>query len=347
MEIIKEFIEQIKSKEMIDIAIAVGILVGFIILSSIFAKMIMKLFKIKPEKLARKSKIYKILKYIWIISGTYLSLLILGLPINFMQVVTKIFKLIIIYLITRLAANLIQPNTRIFDRMRLESSHKNEHTIRFVVKFIRAIIYIIGAFIFIAELGYDLSGLIAGLGIGSVVLALAAQDLAKNLFGGLAIITDKAFIIGDTIEAKGVYGVVEDITFRTTRIRKLDNTVTTMPNSVLADSEIINWSKIKKRRYDCEFKLSLETNQKEINSLIKKIAFELQKNSNIIKDTIRVYFSGIESDGYKITIYLYTKIIDYDEYIEFVSDLNSELVDLFNKENIKLIYPTYDVHMVR
>lgn len=347
MNKIKEFIDVIKSKEMIDIAIAVGILAGFIILSSIFAKMIMKIFKIKPEKIARKSKIYKILKCIWIISGTYLSLLILGLPINFMQVVTKIFKLIIIYLVTRLAANLIQPNAKVFDKMRLESNHKNEHTIRFAIKFIRGIIYTVGAFIFIAELGYDLSGLVTGLGIGSVVLALAAQDLAKNLFGGLAIITDKAFIIGDTIEAKGVYGVVEDITFRTTRIRKLDNTVTTMPNSVLADSEIINWSKIKKRRYDCEFKLSLDITQKEINSLIKKIGFELQKNTEIIKDSIRVYFSGIEKDGYKITIYLYTNIVDYDEYIEFVNNVNSELLNLFEKERIKLIYPTYDIHMIR
>lgn len=347
MNEIKEFIEIIKSKEIIDIMIAVGILFAFIILSSIFAKIIMKCFKIKSEKLTKKPKAYRAIKFIWIISGTYISLLFLALPANFMSIITKVFKLALIYGITRFVANLIQPNMKLFEKIRNDNEHKNEHTVKLIVKCIRAVIYLIGAFIFIAELGYDLSGLITGLGISSVVIALAAQDLAKNLFGGFAIITDKTFIIGDTIEVNGVFGVVEDITFRTTRIRKVDNTVTTMPNSVLADSEIINWSKIKKRRYDCEFKLSLETNQKEISSLIKKIAFELQKNSGIIKDTIRVYFSGIESDGYKITIYLYTKIIDYDEYIEFVSDLNSELVDLFNKENIKLIYPTYDVHMVR
>ncbi len=347
MDGIGEFIEIVKSKEIVDIIIAVVIFVVFVILSSIFAKIIMKCFKIKSEKLAKKPKVYKILKFIWIVSGTYISLLFLALPVNFMSIITKIFKLALIYGITRFVANLIQPNMKVFEKMRPDNEHKNAHTIRLIVKGIRAIIYLIGAFIFISELGYDLSGLITGLGISSVVIALAAQDLAKNLFGGFAIITDKTFIIGDTIEVNGIYGVVEDITFRTTRIRKLDNTVTTMPNSVLADSEIINWSKIKKRRYDCEFKLSLETNQKEVESLIKKIASELQKNNDIIKDSIRVYFSGIESDGYKITIYLYTKIIDYDEYIEFVSDLNCELVSVFNKENIKLIYPTYDIHMVR
>ncbi|MBO5349431.1 MAG: mechanosensitive ion channel family protein [Clostridia bacterium] len=347
METIKNCIEIIKSKEIIDLLIAVAIFIGFILLSSIFAKIIMKCFKIKPEKLEKKSKLYKILKCIFIISGTYISLLILSLPSNFMAVVTKIFKLILIYLVTRLVANLIRPSSKTFNKMKNTNESANEHTIRFAIKFARGIIYIIGAFIFVTELGYDLSGLVAGLGIGSVVLALAAQDLAKNLFGGFAIISDKTFVIGDTIEVNTTFGTVEDITFRTTRIRKLDNTVITMPNSILADSEIINWSKIKKRRYDCELKLSLDITQKEINNIIKKIEFELQKNTEIIKDSIRVYFSDIEKDGYKITIYLYTDIIDYDEYIKFKNDVNSQILALFEKEHVKLIYPTFDIRIVK
>lgn len=349
MEKIKACIEVIKAKEIVDIAIALGVLVGFIILSSIFAKIIMRCFKIKPDKLNRKTKIYKILKFIWIVTGTYICLVILDLPPDFMAIISKIFKLIIIYSLTRLTANLIRPTTKIFNKIKENDNNNsvNEHTVNFAIKFIRGIIYAIGAFIFIAELGYDLSGLIAGLGIGSVVLALAAQDLAKNIFGGIAIITDKTFVIGDTIEVKGVYGVVEDITFRTTRIRKLDNTVITMPNSILADSDIINWNKIQKRRYDCNLKVSLEMSQKQINDLIKKLLFELQKNESIIKDSARVYFSDIDKDGYNIKVYLYTDITDYDKYIEFVNDINSQILALLEHEKIKLIYPTYDIHIER
>lgn len=347
MEELKELIEVIKSKEIIDIIIAVVILATFTILSSAFARLIIKCCKFKPEKVIRKSKIYKILKYIWKISGIYISLIFLSLPTNFMKAVTKIFKLILIYLCTRLVANLITPNAKIFNRVISNPNNKNENTIKFAIKFVRGVIYTIGAFIFIAELGYDLSGLVTGLGIGSVVLALAAQDLAKNLFGGIAILTDKAFVVGDTIEVKGVYGVVEDITFRTTRIRKIDNTVITMPNSILADSDIINWNKIEKRRYDCDLKVSLEMSQKQINDLIQKLTFELQKNKEIIKDSIRVYFSNIDQDGYNIKLYLYTKIIDYDKYIEFISNINSQILNLLEHEKIKLIYPTYDIHMVK
>lgn len=344
MKKLLDCIEYIKAKEIVEILIAVGVLVGFIILSSIFAKIIMKCFKIKSDKFTKRTKLYKISKFIWIISGTYISLLILQLPSDFMAIVTKIFKLALIYGVTRFCANLVRPNTKLFTKIKeSEKNTTNEHTMNFAVKFIRGIIYVIGAFIFISELGYDLSGLITGLGIGSVVLALAAQDLAKNLFGGFAIISDKTFVIGDTIEVKGVYGTVEDITFRTTRIRKLDNTVITMPNSVLADSDIINWNKIQKRRYDCDLKVSLQMSQKQINDIIKKIAFELQKNKDIIKNSIRVYFSNIEKDGYNIKIYLYTNIIDYDEYIEFVNNVNSQILALLEHENVKLIYPTIQI----
>lgn len=345
MESIKNCIEIIKSKDIIELIISAGIFIGFILLSSIFAKIIMKCFKIKPEQLEKKSKIYKLLKFLWTISGTYFAILILSLPADWIRIITKVYKLLMIYGLTRLAANLIRPNTRLFEKFKANNENKNKHTLNFAIKFIRAIIYIIGAFIFVAELGYDLSGLIAGLGIGSVVIALAAQDLAKNIFGGVAILTDKTFEIGDTIEVNNTLGTVEDITFRTTRIRKSNNTIVTLPNSILADSEIINWNKLKKRRYDCELKFSLDMTQKEINNLIKKIAFEFQKNKDIMKDSARVYFSGIEKDGYKVTIYLYTEIIDYDQYIEFVNDINSSIIALLEKENAKLIYPTYDINV--
>lgn len=101
MDKIKELVEAVKSKEMLDIIIAVSIFVVFFILSSIFAKIIMKCFKIKPDKLAKRSRLYKILKFIWDISGTYISLLTLNLPADFMQVITKIFKLILIYCTTK------------------------------------------------------------------------------------------------------------------------------------------------------------------------------------------------------------------------------------------------------
>ena len=88
-----------------------------------------------------------------------------------------------------------------------------------MVRGIKFLIYAIAVFIIIFEMGYDLSGLITGLGIGSVVLTLAAQDMIKSLLGGFFIFTDKPFKVGDFIKFSTYEGTVEDITFRSTKIR--------------------------------------------------------------------------------------------------------------------------------
>lgn len=93
------------------------------------------------------------------------------------------------------------------------------------MKIIRAIIYVIAAFIVLSILGINLNGLIAGLGISGLIVTLAAQDTAKNLFGGLVIFIDKPFKVGDWIQMDNFEGTIEDITFRTTRIRTFENSL--------------------------------------------------------------------------------------------------------------------------
>ena len=90
------------------------------------------------------------------------------------------------------------------------------------------------------------------------------------------------------------------------------------------------------------------TISKELKSELERIAQEQNRSVNnliltIIKNSIRVYYSDIEKDGYNIKIYLYTNIIDYDEYIEFVNNVNSQILALLEHENVKLIYPTIQI----
>ena len=110
----------------------------------------------------------------------------------------------------------------------------DDATTKFMVRGIKFLIYAIAVFIIIFEMGYDLSGLITGLGIGSVVLTLAAQDMIKSLLGGFFIFTDKPFKVGDFIKFSTYEGTVEDITFRSTKIRTLSNSVVQVPNSLIS-----------------------------------------------------------------------------------------------------------------
>ena len=224
-----------------------------------------------------------------------------------------------------------------------EKNTSNEHTMNFAVKFIRGIIYVIGAFIFISELGYDLSGLITGLGIGSVVLALAAQDLAKNLFGGFAILSDKTFVIGDTIEVKGVYGTVEDITFRSTRVRTFENSVVNIPNAVIANDSIINWSRMEKRRNKVNLCLDLDTPLEKVQIVQKRIKELLVQHDDVIDDTIIVRFDNITDNGINLMVCSYTNSIDYASFLEEKEKINFKIMQILREENVELAYDTKTV----
>lgn len=343
MESIQNIIDEIKAKDIIELIIAVVILGVFFLGSSMFSKVICKIFKIKKVKLEANS-IYKNLKTIFKILGIYLSILFLQLPLSFMNIFTKIVKIIMIVLFTKLAADCINPKMNIMKRV-LKDNAKSNSSINFVTKILRGLIYIIGVFIIISELGYDISGIIAGLGLGGVVLALAAQDIAKNLFAGFAVLTDKTFQVGDYIEIDNITGNIEDISFRTTRIRTMDNTIVTLPNSILSDGKVINWNKIEKRRYEFNLRFKLNSNVTTLKEISNRIKFVLKTNKDILQDNINVNFTEILEDSVKLNIYFYTSIVDYTKFLEFKSEINIMILSMLEKEGIELAFPTQSVVM--
>ena len=176
--------------------------------------------------------------------------------------------------------------------------------LEFALKVARAIIYIIALFIVLAILQINLSGLVAGLGIGGIIVTLAAQDTAKNIFGGIVLFIDKPFNVGDWIQTPNYEGAVEDITFRTTRIRNADNAVVNIPNSTIADSAIINWSKLEKRRYKFYISLPLEMTSEKIEQISNSIKDMLIAEPNVIDTDILISFEKIENSGLTLFIQL-------------------------------------------
>ena len=187
---------------------------------------------------------------------------------------------------------------------------------RFVLKAIRIVIYLIAGFLVLTELNYNINGLVAGLGLGSVVITLAAQDTAKNLFGGLVIFLDKPFIVGDWIELEGYEGTVEDITFRSTRVRTFENSLVNIPNSVIANSSIINWSKMEKKRNKVNLCLELDTPLEKVQIVQKRIKDMLIQHDDVIDETIIVRFDNITDNGINLMVSSYTNSIDYASYLE-------------------------------
>ena len=230
----------------------------FKIISAPIAYIIVKIFnlKIKDKKQIKENWLYKPLKSFFALLGLYIGFIILNLPGNTYAVIDTIFRICTIVLVADALANLFDSASTIYKKVKEKMNVTASKTmVTLVGRIIKILIFIIAGFIIIKELGYDLSGLATGLGISSVVLALAAQDLVKSLLGGFSILTDRPFEIGDAIETKEFSGTVEDITFRTTRLRDVNNQIVIIPNSKIMDSYIINLSKKEKRRYNLKLTL--------------------------------------------------------------------------------------------
>ena len=353
MENIRSFIESIKeiqTSQVIDVVIAILIYILFRCLSQSLAYMTIKLFKprTKNKKLIRNNAFYKPLKEFYVVLGIYIALIFVRQPLNTSEWlngwVDQIFKIAVIILSANGIANSLTTNNRLVTKLKDRMNPEVEDSmLKFILKAIRGLIYVIAGFIIITDLGFNLNGLVAGLGIGSVVITLAAQDTAKNLFGGLVIFLDKPFVVGDWIEVEEYEGTVEDITFRSTRVRTFENSVVNIPNAVIANDSIINWSRMEKRRNKVNLCLDLATPLEKVQIVQKRIKELLVQHDDVIDDTIIVRFDNITDNGINLMICSYTNSIDYASFLEEKEKINFKIMQILREENVELAYDTKTV----
>ena len=352
MEQITNFIENIITIQIVDILIAVGIILFFRIFSTSFSYIIIRMFKIK-EKQAKKIKesaFYRPLKVFFIILGCYLAVVFLKEPLNItedvMDIAYKAFIIISTITFARGLAASFTPKASLYKKMKEKTSKNVEDSMfDFILQVIRVVIYIVASFIVITTLGINLNGLVAGLGLGGVILTIAAQDTAKNLFAGLVVFLDKPFVVGDWIQMDTYEGTVEDITFRSTRIRTFENALVNIPNSIISNASVINWSKMEKRRYRTNLCIELDTPLEKLEKFKMRVQNTLQDREAIYDDSIIVKFDNITDNGLNVLICSYTGSVDYNSYLAEKEDINYKIMKILQEEGIELAYNTKTVHV--
>ena len=353
MENINNFVETVKTIQMsqvVDVIIAILVYILFRCLSKSLAYMTVRIFKpkAKNKKEIRNNAFYNPLKIFYVILGIYLAIAFLRKPIGINEWINNkinmLFKISIIILTANGIANSLTTNNKSINRLKERMNPEVEDSMfKFILKGIRIIIYVIAGFMVITELGFNLNGLVAGLGIGSVVITLAAQDTAKNLFGGLVIFLDKPFVVGDWISVDKYEGTVEDITFRSTRVRTFENSVVNIPNAVIANDSIINLSRMEKRRNKVNLCLELDTPLEKVQIVQQRIKEMLMQHDDVIDDTIIVRFDNITDNGINLMVYSYTNSIDYASFLEEKEKINFKIMQILKEENVELAYDTKTV----
>lgn len=267
-----------------------------------------------------------------------------GLPEDVYNALTKIIRIIIICLIAYFLIKISNKNSKLIRKIGNKFNRDNTAGL-FVSKLTKVSIIIIAAFMILTELDYNVNALVASLGVGGIVIALAAQDVAKNFFGGVTIIADKPFKVGDWIETPTISGNIEDITIRSTRIRAFDGSLVILPNSTLSNENVINWGNMKHRRYKFSIYIKLNTPLEKIDDFISK-AYELLENTpSVIDNSVHISFDEIAAHGFEIKFFIDTETVDYRQYLKFKEMINYRVISLLNKEKLSLAYPTQTIHV--
>jgi len=221
----------------------------------------------------------------------------------------------------------------------------DDHLLPFVRKSLRAFIVFLAVIMTIQNLGYSISGLLASLGIGGLAVALAAKDTLSNIFGSLMLILDRPFHIGDWVKAGGMEGVVEEVGFRSTKIRTFAKTLITVPNSSLANMEIDNFSRMPKRRIKLSIGVTYETKPAQMRQAVEAIRSLLRQHPAIDQDFFLVNFTDFGASSLDIMVYCFTSTTVWGEYLDAREDLCLKIMTALEGLGLEIAFPSRTIYL--
>lgn len=274
-----------------------------------------------------------------LVVGIFLALRLLPLSIAADAAIVKLFRSVIIIIIGWAVFRFSSAESLISQELQ-ERLDVDEILIPILSKVLHFIIIALVVVMIANEWNYDINGFIAGLGLGGLALALAAQNALANIFGGLIIILEKPFTIGDWIKTPSVEGTVETITFRSTLVRGFDQAIITVPNSALANEAITNFSRMGKRRIFYHLGLTYSTTVEEMQTCVSRIRKMLHDHPEIHPETVMVNFEHFGESSLDIMIYCFTNTTVWHEYLRVREDVNLKIMAIVDDMNLTIAYPS-------
>ena len=329
--------------------IAIGILVGsfvfvkilYWVFSNIFQKITSKTTNSLDDTLLRT--LQKPITFLVIVSAYFYSVKFLHFSLNTESIILNITNKFIAIRKTSIISRIIDA---VISEVILPISEKSEtsfdnHLIPVIQKAVRAIIWSLGVVVGLDNIGFDITAMIAGLGIGGLALALAAQDSVKNIFAGIMIFLDKPFKIKDRIKIDGHDGVVEEVGLRSTRIRTLEGRIVTIPNCTFTDNSVINVTSQPALKVKINLGLTYDTNEDDMQKAIN-ILQDIVKNQDAITDDYAAGFNGFGDFSLNILFMYYVR--PESHWLNTQTLVNKEVLKRFNEEGLEFAFPTQTIY---
>ncbi len=278
-----------------------------------------------------------------------LNLTILYFGINYLTLSENASKYVhgaVSVVITYFALRLISSTILLILQSNIRKQEQGEEKVKQiggVMLLLNIVIWSLGILFLFANLGYDVTAIIAGLGIGGIAIALAAQNILGDLFNYFVIFFDRPFEIGDFIVVDDKKGNVEHIGIKTTRLKSISGEQLVFSNSDLTNSRIHNYKRMEHRRIAFNLGVIYETTSdqlKEIPVIIKKI---INEQSDTTLDRVHFLTYGAYSLTFEVVYFVESS--DYNRYADIHQEVNLKIFEAFREKGIQFAYPSQTIFM--
>ena len=353
MNFLEEIIDFILSKANISILISVGVLLIFLVFYKLITKIILGIvlkFALRASddfKQRIRHSLEGPIQIFILFLGLYIALNIFPYTFDFINenILLKIYITINICIFTWMGYNLCSINSLLIEKIeKIFNFNLDKGVVSLLSRVLKALVFIMGITFILQTWNYDISVVITSLGIFSAVIALAAKDYLTNIFSGLIIVADKPFSIGDYIETAYGVGIVEDISFRTTKIRTFEKALVTVPNSKLSGDPVTNYSRRDSRRATFNVGISYETPIDKVEIVVNKIRDMLYKNKEVEDESIICQFDSFGESSLNIFLNFYIQRSEWVEYLAVKEEINLNIMRILEEEEVEIAFPSQTVY---
>jgi MscS family membrane protein len=290
---------------------------------------------------ARITSIY----FIIVLSSLFIRLL--QLPVEVVSSVIKVLNAAKPLVITIVFYKIVDIFSLYFSKLAEKTaSTLDDQLVPLIRKTLKAFVVILGTLFVLKEgLEVDIVPFLTGLSIGGLAFALAAQDTIKNFFGSIMIFIDKPFQVGDWITSGDVDGTVEEVGFRSTRVRTFRNSVMYIPNGKIADATIDNHGLRQYRRFYTTLTITYDTPPALIEAFVKGLREIVENHPETRKDVFNVYFNNLSAYSLDIMFYIFFQVPNWQEELRCRHEVLVQIIKLAESLDVRFAFPTQTLHM--
>ena len=215
-----------------------------------------------------------------------------------------------------------------------------------IKKSLVAMFVVLGLLLTVQSLGYNVSAILSGLGIGGLAFALAAQDTIANLFGSIVVAIDQPFKLGETVKIGAHVGTVEDIGLRSTKLRLVDKSLIIIPNKTVSSEAIVNLSRFTGRRVEQVLALTYATKPAQLEALVQEIGDLIRHEAEVNPTSVMVYFRDLSPSSLDLWLVYVAQDADFQKHMALRQRLNLAFMRAVEARGLAFASPAQTVYAV-